>query len=83
MEEIKGKHGGARPNTGRLKKEELLSLIDSMDAILVPKKVWESLAEKVLENDVNATKIWLSYRYGMPKQTIDTTVQLIEVDFED
>ena len=83
MEEIKGKHGGARPNTGRLKKEELLSLIDSMDAILVPKKVWESLAEKVLENDVNATKIWLSYRYGMPTQTIDTTVQLIEVDFED
>ena len=83
MEEIKGKHGGARPNTGRLKKEELLSLIDSMDAILVPKKVWESLAEKVLENDVNAIKIWLSYRYGMPTQTIDTTVQLIEVDFED
>lgn len=83
MEKIKGKHGGARPNTGRLKKEELLSLIDSMDAILVPKKVWESLAEKVLENDVNAIKIWISYRYGMPTQTIDTTVQLIEVDFED
>ena len=65
------KHGGARPNSGRLKKDEVLSLIETMDAIAVPDTVWKMLYAKVLDSDVNAIKIWLSYRFGMPKQTID------------
>lgn len=72
MEVVK-KHGGARPNSGRLKKDEVLSLIETMDAITVPENVWKALYQKVLENDVNAIKLWLSYRFGMPKQTIDQT----------
>lgn len=77
--EIK-KHGGARPNSGRLKKDEVLSLIETMDAIAVPDTVWKMLYAKVLDSDVNAIKIWLSYRFGMPKQTIDQKVEVSNFD---
>jgi len=74
--ETKGKRGGARPNSGRMKKDELISLIESMDAVLLPESVWIALSEKVEQKDVNAIKTWLQYRYGMPKQVIDQNTNL-------
>jgi hypothetical protein len=83
--EDKKQRGGARPNSGRLKKDELISLIDSMDATLVPEEVWKALSDKVKDKDVNAIKTWLSYRYGMPKQTIqqDTNLTLDNFDLKE
>ena len=80
--EQKKTHGGARANSGRLKKDELISLIDTMDAIAVPEIVWKMLYAKVLDSDVNAIKTWLQYRYGMPKQVIDQTTNLTVNDFD-
>lgn len=80
MEDKRKNNGGARPNSGRLKKDEVISLIESMDAIAVPDTVWKMLYAKVLDSDVNAIKIWLSYRFGMPKQTIDTKVEVSNFD---
>jgi hypothetical protein len=80
MEEKK-QRGGARPNSGRMKKDEVISLIETMDAIAVPETVWKMLYAKVLDSDVNAIKTWLSYRYGMPKQTVDNNTQLSINDF--
>ncbi len=79
------KHGGARPNSGRLKKAEVISLIDKMDAVLIPDEVWSSLADKVKDKDVNAIKVWLGYRYGMPKQVIDqnSNVNINNFDLKD
>ena len=74
--EQKKQRGGARPNSGRLKKDELISLIESMDAVLLPESVWVALSEKVEQKDVNAIKTWLQYRYGMPKQVIDQNTNL-------
>jgi hypothetical protein len=82
MEDKRKNNGGARPNSGRLKKDEVISLIESMDAIAVPSEVWAALAEKVKQKDVNAIKTWLSYRFGMPKQTIDQTTNLNVNDFD-
>lgn len=75
------KHGGKRENSGRLKKDDLVSLIESMDAVLVPEEAWKKLADKVKENDVQAIKTWLSYRYGMPKQTVDQNTNVTLNDF--
>ena len=75
-------NGVARENSGRLKKDEVISLIESMDAIAVPEEVWAALASKVKAKDVNAIKTWLSYRYGMPKQVIDQTTNLNINDFD-
>jgi hypothetical protein len=46
MEEKK-QRGGARPNSGRMKKDEVISLIETMDAIAVPDTIWSMLYAKV------------------------------------
>jgi len=70
-EVVKKQRGGARPNSGRLKKDELITLIESMDAVMVPEEVWVALSGKIEQGDTNAMKTWLQYRYGMPKQIIE------------
>jgi hypothetical protein len=73
MKEDGRKNNGGNKNAGRKPKADEIKLIETMDAVLVPEKVWESLAKKVKEGDVVASKTWLAYRYGMPKQIIEQT----------
>jgi hypothetical protein len=44
-----------------------------MDAISVPEEIWKALLYKCQEGDTAAIKLWLSYRFGLPKQQIDVT----------
>ena len=67
------KNGGARPGAGRKPKIQEIKIIEQMDAISVPDEIWEALLFKVKEGDTAAIKLWLSYRFGMPKQQIDVT----------
>ena len=64
-------NGGKREGAGRKPKADEIKLIETMDAIAVPNSIWKSLYDKVKENDVQAIKTWLQYRYGMPKQLIE------------
>lgn len=66
-------HGGARPNSGRKPKADELKLVEQMDGILHPDDVWVKVAERIHKGDMNAAKLWLEYRYGKPKQSIDHT----------
>jgi len=66
---------------GRKKKADELTMIENMDKALAPQKVWERLANLVEEQDTQAIKLWMNYRYGMPKQTSDVNVKSVEVDF--
>ena len=68
------KNNGGNKNAGRKPKADEIKLIETMDKVLVPVKVWEALAKRVKDGDVNASKTWLSYRYGMPKQVIEQTI---------
>jgi hypothetical protein len=65
--------GGAREGAGRKPKILEIKLIEQMDAICVPDKIWEALLMKCAQGDTNALKLWLSYRFGLPKQQIDVT----------
>jgi hypothetical protein len=65
--------GGAREGAGRPPKILEIKLIEQMDAICVPEKIWEALLMKCAQGDTNALKLWLSYRFGLPKQQIDVT----------
>lgn len=65
------KNGGARPGAGRKPKIDEITLIESMDSVLIPESAWIALAKKIDSGDTNAIKTWLQYRYGMPKQVID------------
>ena len=64
-------HGGARQGAGRKSKVEEATIAEQMDAVLDPANVWNALANKVEENDVQAIKTWLGYRYGMPTQKVE------------
>jgi len=75
MEEVK-KMGGARIGAGRKPKIDEISLIQAMDTIAVPEKLWKALLKKAEEGDTNAIKTWLQYRYGMPKQVIDQNINI-------
>ena len=44
-----------------------------MDALAVPNEIWNALLYKCQQGDTNAIKLWLSYRFGLPKQQIDVT----------
>ena len=65
--------GGARPGAGRKPKIQEVKLIEQMDAISVPDEIWKALLFKCKEGDTAAIKLWLSYRFGLPKQQIDVT----------
>jgi hypothetical protein len=69
----KKQRGGPRPNSGRPPKILEIKLIEQLDAICVPEKIWEALLYKCQQGDTNALKLWLSYRFGLPKQQIDVT----------
>ena len=69
----KKQRGGPRPNSGRPPKIQEVKLIETMDRICVPEKIWEALLYKCQEGDTAALKLWLSYRFGLPKQQIDIT----------
>ena len=65
--------GGAREGAGRPPKILEIKLIEQMDAIAVPNEIWKALLYKCQEGDTAALKLWLSYRFGLPKQQIDIT----------
>jgi len=69
----KKQRGGPRPNSGRPPKILEIKLIEQMDAICVPEQIWNALLMKCSQGDTNALKLWLSYRFGLPKQQIDVT----------
>ena len=65
--------GGAREGAGRKPKIQEIKLIEQMDSISVPDEIWNALLFKCKEGDTAAIKLWLSYRFGLPKQQIDVT----------
>ena len=71
MADKRKNNGGKRENSGRPPKADEIKLIEQMDAVLVPLKVWLALSKKVTEGDVQSIKTWLAYRFGMPTQTIE------------
>ena len=68
----KGK-GGKREGAGRKPKVQEVKLVESMDAISVPDEIWRALLYKCQQGDTGALKLWLSYRYGLPRQQVDIT----------
>lgn len=73
-------HGGKREGAGRKPKADEIKIAEQMDAIMMPDHVWYALSIKVIDGDVQAIKTWLGYRFGMPKQTVESTNLNVGVD---
>lgn len=84
MDKRKNNKGTVGNKGGRPPKADEIKLIEQMDAVLIPEKVWEALACKVVDGDVQAQKTWLQYRFGMPKQIVEqTNVNIEQKDLTD
>ena len=66
--------GGKRDGSGRKPKADEIKLIEEMDSIATPKDAWEKLWVLCETGDVQALKTWISYRFGLPKQSMDIKV---------
>ena len=64
-------NGGARKGAGRKPKAEEQKLIERLDAIIDKDEAVGKLGELVAKGDMRAIQLYLSYRYGKPKESVD------------
>ena len=76
-----GNNGGAREGAGRKSKAQEQSLIEKLSPL--EPIAFKAFTEALKENKDWAVKLFFQYNFGMPKQTIDASVQLIDINFED
>jgi len=69
-------HGGKRAGAGRPKKADELKLIQKLDNIINSEDAIKKLGQLVTKGDLNAIKIYMEYRFGKPKQTVNMDVDL-------
>jgi len=64
-------NGGAREGAGRKPKAQEQKLIERLDAIIDSDEALNQLGKLVAKGDLRAIQLYLSYRYGKPKESID------------
>ena len=70
--EADNNHGGKREGAGRKPKAEEIKLIEKLDKIIDQDEAIE-LLNKMAKEDFRALQLYLSYRWGKPKERVDVT----------
>jgi len=74
QEKVKGKWGGKRPNqTGRPKRMDEQAIIEKLTPMAAA--AFNVLERKILEGDMNAIKLYMSYFLGMPTQKVEQKIE--------
>jgi len=81
MADKKSNRGGARKGAGRPTKADEQKLIERLDNIIEQDEVITKLKEMVMEGNFQAVKLYLEYRYGKPKESVDLTTNGENVGF--
>lgn len=76
-------HGGARKGAGRKPKIQELELIEKLDNIIKYDDVIEKLKGLINDNNFNAIKLYLEYRFGKPKETVNSNVNFENISLKD
>ena len=78
----KGKWGGPRPNSGRPKRMDEQAIIEKLTPMA--ETAFKVLEQKILEGDMVAIKLYMSYFIGLPTQKIENKIegQLNQVSIE-
>mgnify|MGYP006431026725 FL=1 len=77
-------NGGAREGAGRKPKAQEQKLIERLDAIIDKDIAVGKLGELVIKGDIRALQLYLSYRYGKPKESIDlNSSEGLNINFRD
>ena len=78
------KHGGVRKGAGRPAKADEVKLIERLDSIIDKDEALSKLGELVAKADIRALQLYLSYRYGKPKESIDlNSSEGLNINFRD
>ena len=78
------KHGGVRKGAGRPAKADEVKLIERLDAIIDKDEAIGKLGELVAKGDIRAVQLYLSYRYGKPKESVDiNSSEGLNINFRD
>lgn len=81
---MENKRGGAREGAGRKPKAEELKLIERLDAIIDSDEALNTLGNLVLKGDMRAVQLYMGYRYGKPKESVDiNSSEGISIDFKE
>jgi len=74
----KGNKGGRPPKADEIK------LIERLDAIIDKDEAVGKLGELVAKGDMRAIQLYLSYRYGKPKESVDiNSSEGLNINFRD
>ena len=77
-------NGGARQGPGRKPKAQEQKLIERLDAIIDKDEALGVLGQLVAKGDIRAVQLYLSYRYGKPKESIDlNSSEGLNINFRD
>ena len=76
--------GGSRQGAGRKTKQQEHKLIERLDAIIDKDEALSKLGELVTKGDMRAVQLYLSYRYGKPKESVDiNSSEGLNINFRD
>jgi hypothetical protein len=71
MKEDGRKNNGGNKNAGRKPKVDELKFVEKLDNIINSDEAIEKLLELVRASNFNALKLYIEYRFGKPKETIE------------
>ena len=64
-------NGGKRQGAGRKPKVEELKFIEKLDNIIDSEAAIKKLKQLIIDDNFNALKLYIEYRFGKPKETIE------------
>ena len=77
-------HGGARQGAGRKPNADEAKLVERLDAIIDSNEALSQLGKLVAKGDMRAIQLYLSYRYGKPKESMDiNSSEGLNINFKD
>jgi hypothetical protein len=77
-------NGGSRQGAGRKPKADESKLVERLDAIIDSDTALAKLGELVSKGDMRAIQLYLSYRYGKPKESMDiNSSEGLNINFKD
>lgn len=76
-------NGGKRKGAGRKPKAEELKLIERLDNIIDKDEAVNTLKKLIDKGNFNALKLYLEYRWGKPKESVDVTTQGESISFNE
>lgn len=76
----KKQHGGARKGAGRPSKIDELAFLEKLDNLINSDDAITKLGDLIKEDNFPALKLYMEYRFGKPKETVENINHNIEHD---